>query len=91
VIIEDGVAKMPDRQAFAGSVSTFDRLVRNMRKAGIPLPMVIKMASETPAKIIGCHNKGTLEAGMDADIVLFDEDIRLAHTIIRGKSVYITG
>ena len=30
VLIEDGVAKMPDRQSFAGSVATADRLVRNM-------------------------------------------------------------
>ena len=38
VIIEDGVAKLPDRSAFAGSVATADRLVRTMINiAGIPL------------------------------------------------------
>src|SRR5690606_33111782 len=30
VIIEDGVAKLPDRSSFAGSVATADRLVRTM-------------------------------------------------------------
>ena len=38
VIIEDGVAKLPDRTSFAGSVATFDRLVRNMiTMADVPL------------------------------------------------------
>lgn len=37
-ILEDGVMKLPDRQAFAGSVATMDRLVRNMvQLAGAPL------------------------------------------------------
>ena len=30
VIVEDGVAKLPDRTSFAGSVATADRLVRTM-------------------------------------------------------------
>ena len=55
VIVEDGVAKMPDRMAFAGSVATTDRLVRTMCfTAGIPLTEAVKMASETPARIMKC-------------------------------------
>ena len=53
-IIEDGVAKLPDRSAFAGSVATADRLVRNMvRMAGAPLLDAVKMMSLTPARIMG--------------------------------------
>ena len=49
VIIEDGVAKMPDRSAFAGSVATTDRLVRTMvQLAGIPLTDAIRMMTLTP-------------------------------------------
>lgn len=88
VFIEDGVAWMPHRQAFAGSIATFDRLVRTMLEEGVPLPEVIRMASETPAKIIGCHRKGTLDVGKDADIVLFDDNIRVVRTIVRGKTVF---
>ena len=79
---------MPHRQAFAGSIATFDRLVRTMLEAGVPLLEVIRMASETPAKIIGCHRKGTLDVGKDADIVLFDDNIRVVRTIVRGKTVF---
>ena len=89
VIIEDGVAKMPDRTCFAGSVATTDLLVRNMvKKAQAPLTDAVKMASATPARIIGNTRKGLLAPGFDADIVLFDEDIRVSRTIVRGNTVF---
>lgn len=87
-VIEDGVAKMMDRKAFAGSVATFDRLVRVCyRKAGIPLTDCVKMASTTPAGLIGLGAvKGRLKPGYDADIVLFDEDIRIRSVLIKRGS-----
>jgi N-acetylglucosamine-6-phosphate deacetylase len=90
VIVEDGVAKLPDRSAFAGSVATTDCLVRNMiRMAGVPLLEAVQMASLTPAAIMKIANrKGSLEAGKDADLVIFDEDINVEKTIIKGKVVY---
>ena len=90
VIIEDDVAKLPDRSAFAGSVATFDRLVRNMIKmAEVPMLEAIQMASATPAEIMGIGDKkGSLEVGKDADIVLFDADINIELTIVKGKIVY---
>lgn len=89
-IIEDGVAKLPDRTAFAGSVATFDRLVRVCHKeAGIPLADCIKMASTTPARMLGLgHSKGKLCPGYDADIVVFDEDIQVKMVLIKkGETV----
>lgn len=87
VIIEDGVAKMPDRSSFAGSVATADRLVRVMvEKAEVPLVDAIRMITHTPARIMKLDNKiGTLAAGMDADIVIFDENIRISRTILKGN------
>lgn len=90
VIIEDGVAKMLDRTAFAGSVATTDRCVRTMHKiAGIPLIDAVRMMTSTPAVIIGADaRKGSLVPGKDADIILFDEDIHIQMTMINGKVVY---
>lgn len=90
VIIEDGVAKLPDRTSFAGSVATADRLVRNMIKmADVPLLDAVKMMSSTPARIMNVHDrKGSLTVGKEADIVIFDEDIKIRKTIIMGKVVY---
>lgn len=90
VIIEDGVAKMPDRTSFAGSIATFDRLVRNMVNiADVSLLEAVRMASTTPARIMDVHNsKGSLVEGKDADIVIFDENINVSMTMVGGKVVY---
>ena len=49
VIIEDGVCKLADHSALAGSIATMDRLIRTMvQKAEIPLEDAVRMASETP-------------------------------------------
>ena len=90
VIIEDGVAKLPDRTSFAGSVATTDRLVRNMiNMADVSLLDAVRMMSSTPARIMNvADRKGSLVEGKDADIVLFDENINIQTTIIKGKVVY---
>ena len=90
VIIEDGVAKMPDRKAFAGSVATTDRLVRTMiYLAGVPLIDAVHMMSLTPARILHIDKeKGSLEIGMDADIVIFDNQININNTILKGHVIY---
>jgi N-acetylglucosamine-6-phosphate deacetylase len=90
VIIEDGVAKLPDRSAFAGSVATADRLVRNMiQLADVPIIDAIRMMTSTPAAIMGvADRKGTLSPGKDADIVLFDDRINIHCTMGGGRIVY---
>ena len=90
VIVEDGVAKLPDRTAFAGSVATADRLIRSMVfLADVPLTDAIKMMTATPARILEVSDKkGTLMTGKDADIVVFNSNIEISKTIIKGRTVY---
>lgn len=90
VIIEDGVAKMPDRKAFAGSICTADRLVKNMvRLAGASLPDAVKMMTETPAEIMGMSERtGRIESGRSADVILFDEEIHIRLVVINGVIQY---
>lgn len=90
VIVEDGVAKLPDRTSFAGSVATADRLVRTMMTmADIPLMDAVRMITSTPARIMKvADKKGSLAEGKDADILIFDKDIKIKKTIIMGRVVY---
>lgn len=89
VIIEDCVAKLPDRTAFAGSVATMERLVKNMvQLAHATLPDAVKMATETPARIVGLTDRGSLEVGKRADVVLFDDEFHVTRTIVAGRTVY---
>lgn len=89
VILEDGVCKLADRSALAGSIATMDRLVQTMvKKAGIPLADAIRMASETPSQIIGVSDrKGTLQKGKDADIVILDKDVNVRCVFSYGNVV----
>jgi N-acetylglucosamine-6-phosphate deacetylase len=90
VIVEDGVAKLPDRSSFAGSVATTDRLVRTMINiAGVSLTEAVRMMSLTPARIMKIHqHKGSIAIGKDADIVIFDENINIRSAIVGGKILY---
>ncbi|NLG38205.1 MAG: amidohydrolase family protein, partial [Clostridiales bacterium] len=89
-IIEGGVAMLPDRSAFAGSVATADRLVRTMiALAGIPLHDAVRMMTSTPARIMGIsHEVGSLSPGLYADIVVFDGDVRVRDVFCGGRRVY---
>lgn len=87
VIYEDGVMKLPSRQAFAGSVATMNRLIRNMLAAGVPLFEAVRMASTNPARRIGATTKGSIAPGMDADIVLFDDNIDVTLVMNGGNIV----
>lgn len=88
VIIEDGVCKSADRQSLLGSIATMDGLVRTMVKAGIPLGDALRMASETPARIMGvADRKGTLEKGKDADILILDRSLNIRAAWAMGKLV----
>lgn len=93
VLVEDGVAKLPDRTAFAGSVATANQLVRNMvQLADVSLLDAVRMAATTPARIMGVHaRKGLLAPGKDADLVIFDDNITIDTTLVNGKIVYSRG
>lgn len=90
VLVEDGVAKMPDRTAFAGSVATDDRLVRIMHeKAGVPLYDCVRMMSLTPASIMGIDDKtGSIMPGKQADLICFDDNIEISGVMVHGNVVY---
>ena len=89
VIIEDGVCKLSDRSALAGSIATMDRLIQTLvQKAEIPLEDAIRMASETPAKIMGVYDrKGSLEKNKDADLMILDENLNIRGVWSMGKLV----
>ncbi len=90
VIVEDGVAKLADRSAFAGSIATANLLVRNfLNNTKASFPEVIKMITENPARILGfAHRKGKIEKGYDADVVVFDDNIDVYLSIVEGHIKY---
>ncbi len=87
-VIKDGVAFVSDMTAFAGSVATADRLIRVMYKlAEVPLCDAVKMITKTPARVMGLSDRGILEKGYIADLVIFDDDINIKKVIIKGEEL----
>ena len=54
------------------------------KDAGISIEECVKMASTTPARMIGLSGcKGRLQEGYDADIVIFDENIQVKKVFVK--------
>lgn len=89
VIVEDGVAKLPDRSYYAGSIATADRMFRNaVLNVQLPIPVVSTMMSLSPAKKFGLDNrKGKIAVGYDADLLLMDRNLNLLEVYVNGKKL----
>lgn len=89
VLVEDGVAKLPDRTAFAGSVATADICIRKYMQLGeVSITEAVRMMTDTPARVLGIDDsKGTIAIGKDADLVIFDKDINVKKVFIKGNLI----
>lgn len=90
--VHDGVGMVFDRSSFAGSTTLLNQMVPILTNVvGIPLVEAVRMATLTPARVIGFDDrKGSLEPGKDADIAVFDEDFTPWRTMIGGQWAYAT-
>jgi N-acetylglucosamine-6-phosphate deacetylase len=90
ILVEEGVAWLPDKSAFAGSVVTGSQLIKTMVEfAGVPLQDAVKMATITPARILKMDDvMGSLDQGKYADITVLSSDFSVLRTIVGGKTVY---
>ena len=88
VIIEDGVAKLPDRSVFAGSIATAAMLLeKGVNHYGFSIADTVKMITETPASILGLADRGIIKEGCRGDIVIFDNSLEITNVLLEGKSV----
>ena len=83
IIIKDGTARTLGGN-LAGSTTTLFECVKKAISFGIPESDAVKMATETPARLMGL-NKGKIEVGYDADFILVDEDWKLISAVARGE------
>lgn len=89
VYVSDGKATQEDG-TIASSTAVLNQCVRNMNQAvGVPLPDAVKMASINPARVIGeGDQRGSVEVGKFADLIVVDEDLNVHLTMVNGKIVY---
>ncbi|MBD3941840.1 N-acetylglucosamine-6-phosphate deacetylase [Microbacterium sp. NEAU-LLC] len=85
VQVTDGVARLVEGGAIAGSTLTQDAAVRHVVGAGVPLAVALRAVSEAPALAIGRPDLGRLDIGSVADAVLLDADLAVQGVWIDGR------
>ncbi|MFF5173981.1 N-acetylglucosamine-6-phosphate deacetylase [Micromonospora sp. NPDC000089] len=85
VTVTDGVARLTDGGAIAGSTLTMDAALRRAVAAGIPLADAVRMLATTPARAIGLGDRlGALQVGLRADLVELDDDLNVVRVMRAG-------
>ncbi|CAM3684038.1 N-acetylglucosamine-6-phosphate deacetylase [Deinococcus frigens] len=86
VIVREGRANL-ESGSLAGSLLTMDVALKNAVQAGIPLDEASRMLSETPARSLGLEDRGRLELGLRADLVVLDSELKVLEVYVEGKKV----
>ena len=86
VSVSQGAARLEDG-TLAGSVLTLDQALRNACNIGISLEQVSDLLSGVPARYLGLKDRGTLEVGKRADLVLLDDDLQVLEVYVVGCKV----
>ncbi len=82
-VVKDGIARTEGGNLAGSTTNLFD-CVRHAISFGIPEVTAVKMATETPARMMGL-NKGRIEVGFDADFIIVDGDFNLKYVIKGGE------
>jgi N-acetylglucosamine-6-phosphate deacetylase len=87
VTVSGGLARLTDTGTIAGSTLTMAQAVRNaVRFAGVSVPEASRMASATPARLLGLPGvSGRLVPGDLADLVVLDEGLAVRATMAGGR------
>jgi N-acetylglucosamine-6-phosphate deacetylase len=88
VRVENGVARLVEGGAIAGSTLTMDRAFRLVIEAGIPVEDAVLMSSTNPARLLGMSDRvGSVAVGLDADLVVLDD--RFDRTAVMSKGRWL--
>lgn len=87
VDVHDGVATLAESGSLAGSTLTMDVAFRNLvRVVGLSIADAVRATSGRPAELIGVAERtGSLRAGLAADLVVLDDDLRVVRVLRNGE------
>jgi N-acetylglucosamine-6-phosphate deacetylase len=83
--IEGGRAVHPDG-TLAGSLSLLDGMVASAVRNGIPLAVALRAVTENPVRLLGLEDRGRLEPGLRADLVVVSRVGRLRRALVPAHS-----
>jgi N-acetylglucosamine-6-phosphate deacetylase len=87
VVVSGGEARLAGTNRLAGSTLTMDEAVRRaVQVVGLPIETAAAAAATTPAQLLGIGDRcGSIATGLDADLVLLDDDLRVRRVMVRGS------
>ncbi|RBM17810.1 N-acetylglucosamine-6-phosphate deacetylase [Streptomyces sp. PT12] len=87
VEVRDGVARLTEGGAIAGSTLTLDLAFRRaVTVDGIAVTDAVRALCATPARLLGLSDRvGSIEEGKDADLVVLDGDFALTGVLRKGE------
>jgi N-acetylglucosamine-6-phosphate deacetylase len=90
ITVTEGRAWLPGGQTLAGSTLTMDAAVAHaVTTLGLSVPEAVALASANPARVLGLHSrKGSIAIGMDADLAVLDDQLRVVATLVGGVWVH---
>ena len=89
VVVDGRTARLADGGAIAGGVATLLEVVRwAVQEAGVSLVDAVHAASRTPSRVMGWADRGGLEAGARADLLVTDEALRPVMVMRGGAWVH---
>jgi N-acetylglucosamine-6-phosphate deacetylase len=92
VQVTDGIARLAEGGALAGSTMTMDAAFRGaVHESGLALEAAARLASTTPAAVLGLPDVGAIEVGRRADLVVLDQDLRVTAVMASGVWVEDAG
>lgn len=88
IVVEDGVAIIPELNTYAGSITPICNLVKNIySNVGIPLEDCLTMGTLTPANLMKMEDRGDIQKGYLADFNILDKDANILHTFLGGNAI----
>jgi N-acetylglucosamine-6-phosphate deacetylase len=84
-----GAARYEDGTLIGTSLGLSQMLERFIGFTDCPLDIAIRMVTQNPAGLLGLQDKkGTITVGMDADLILLDDNLSVYTTVVAGKIVF---
>jgi N-acetylglucosamine-6-phosphate deacetylase len=87
VTAERGIRRKSDGVLTGSAITAITAFRNAVRMFGRSIPEASQLCSANPARLLGLKKKGALAAGMDADVILLDRDLRLVKTLVQGKAL----
>jgi beta-aspartyl-dipeptidase (metallo-type) len=87
ILLDDGT-----RGSYEKSLGwLWDTVVELVNDHGLPISQALSFVTSNPARVLGLGHKGRIRTGADADLLVLDDDLRIAEVFARGRRLVADG